>query len=339
MADRNYETFELGDITLERGGKLPSARLAYKTYGELAMDRANAILFPTYFAGTHDANQWLIGDGQALDTARYFVIVPNLFGNGLSSSPSNTPPPHDRARFPDVTMLDNVAAQHRLVTERFGIERLALVTGCSMGAGQVYQWAVSHPDMVERLAPIVGSAHTSPHNQVFLEGLRATLTADSAFEGGEYTAPPRAGLRAFSRVYAGWGLSQAFYRQRLYERLGFDTLEAFLAGMWEGIFADWDANDLLTMLWTWQHADVGQTPGFSGDTRAALSSIQAPTLVMPSETDLIFPPEDEEWSVQHIPDAKLRIIPGIWGHFAAGGNEPEAAAFIDAALRELLASG
>ncbi|MFF3573118.1 alpha/beta fold hydrolase [Nocardia jiangxiensis] len=336
MKVTDHEIFELGEFALG-GIPVPDVRLAYTTYGELAPDAANAIVFPTWFAGTHEANEWLIGAGKALDSDRYFVIVPNLFGNGLSSSPSNTPAPYDRARFPHATMLDNVTAQHRLVTERFGITRLALVLGASMGAGQTYQWAVAHPDMVERIAAITGSPRTSPHNQVFLEGLRAALTADAAFADGDYRTPPRRGLRAFARVYAGWGLSQAFYWERVYAALGFETLEDFLIGVWENNFRDWDANDLLAMMHTWEHADIGRTPGFDGDTRAALASITARTLSMPSRKDLYFPPEDEEWAVQHIPDGELRVIPGIWGHLAGGGADPDAAAFIDAALREHLA--
>jgi homoserine O-acetyltransferase/O-succinyltransferase len=333
----DHHILDLGDLPLVSGTTLPDARLAYATYGELAPDRANAILFPTWFAGTHEANEWLIGPGRALDTDRYFVIAPNLFGNGLSSSPSNTPPPHDRARFPRVSTVDNVAAQHRLVTETFGIERLRLVIGASIGALQAYQWAVSHPGMVERVAAITGASHTSPHNQVFLEGLRAALTADGTFAGGDYTEQPRAGLRAFSRVYAGWGLSQAFYWQRIYELLGYLTIEDFLAGVWEENFAGWDANDLLAMLDTWQRADIGLTPGYVGDTIAALNTITADTMALPSETDLYFRPEDERWAAEHIARSEVRVVPGVWGHLAGGGTEPDAAEFIQAAVRELLA--
>ncbi|MEV4670228.1 MULTISPECIES: alpha/beta fold hydrolase [Actinomadura] len=332
-------TYDLGDFTLQGGATLRGAQLTYETYGDLAADKGNAIVYPTWYSGRHQDNEWLIGEGMALDPARYFIIVPNMLGNGLSSSPSNTPPPYDRARFPHVTMYDNVEAQHRLVTEHFGIERLPLVTGWSMGAGQTYQWAVSHPEMVERIAPFCGSSRTSYHNQVFLEGVKAALTADAAFAEGWYTSPPTRGLRAAARVYAGWGFSQAFYWDRLYERLGYSSLEDFLVGFWEGFFLDdRDANNLLTMLWTWQNADVGRTPGFDGDTKAALASIKARALVMPAEKDLYFPPEDEAWAVQHIPGAELRVIPGVWGHFAGHGSNPEDTAFIDAALKELLAA-
>ncbi len=199
-----YEVFELGDVALGEGATLRGAKLAYKTYGTLNEERTNAIVYPTWYSGRHWENEWLIGEGMALDPREYFIIVPNMLGNGLSSSPSNTPPPYDRARFPRVEVQDNVNVQHRLVTERFGIERLALVTGWSMGAAQTYQWAASYPEMVPKIAPFCGSSKTSLHNIVFLEGVKAALTADDAFEGGWYEKQPVRGLRAMARVYAGW---------------------------------------------------------------------------------------------------------------------------------------
>jgi homoserine O-acetyltransferase len=340
MSDRSeHETFELGDVTLQMGGTLRDAKLAYKTYGRLDADRSNAIVYPTWYSGRHWDNEWLIGEGMALDPSRYFIIVPNMLGNGLSSSPSNTPPPYDRARFPQVTVYDNVQAQHRLVTERFGIEKLPLVTGWSMGAGQTYQWAVSFPDMVERACPFCGSSKTSEHNIVFLEGVKAALTADAAWQYGWYDEQPVRGLRAMARVYAGWGFSQAFYWDRVYLELGYSSLEDFLVGFWEGFFLDGrDANNLLTMLWTWQNGDIGRTPGFDGDHVKALSAIKARTIALPAEKDLYFPPEDEEYAVRHMPNAELRVIPGVWGHFAGGGLNAADTKFIDDVLKDLLAS-
>ncbi len=295
------------------------------------------VLFPTWFAGTHEANEWLIGPGRSLDPERWFVVVPNLFGNGLSSSPSTTAAPYDRDRFPAVSVRDNVAAQHRLVTEVLGIRRLALVLGCSMGALQTYQWAVSHPDMVERALPYCGSSWTSPHNMVFLEGVKAALTADRSFQGGRYESSPRAGLRAFARVYAGWGLSQAFYWQETFRKVGYRSMQEFLSGFWESNFAASDANDLLCMIDTWQRADVGSTAGFGGDRGRALGAITARVLALPSETDLYLPPADEHWASQFIRNGEVRVIPGIWGHLAGGGLDPAAATFIDEAVRTLLA--
>ncbi|GAB2947698.1 alpha/beta fold hydrolase [Nonomuraea fastidiosa] len=333
-----YEIYELPSFHLDGGAVLDPARLAYRTYGELNATRTNAVLFPTWFAGDHTSNEWLIGPGKALDPRKYFIIVPNLFGNGLSSSPSNTPPPHAAADFPTITIRDNVRAQHRLVTEHFGIERLALVLGCSMGALQTYQWAVSHPNMVERALPYCGSPRTSPHNAVFIESLRAALTLDAAFDGGRYQEPPLAGIRAFARIYAGWGFSQAFYWEEAWRRLGFGSREEFVIGFWEANFIGQDANNLLAMLRTWQDADVSGTPGHDGDIEAALGSIQAKLIALPAEKDLYFPPEDEVRAVRHIPNGEVRVIPGIWGHMSGGGANPADAAFIDAAVRELLAA-
>src|SRR5919199_521787 len=187
----DYEVFELGDVQLRPGATLRDAKLAYKTYGTLDEDKNNAIVYPTWYSGQHYDNEWLIGEGMALDPTRYCIIVPNMLGNGLSSSPSNTPPPYDRARFPRVTVHDNVSVQHRLVTERLGIQRLQLVTGWSMGAGQTYQWAVSYPEMVARILPFCGSARARRHKFVFLEGVKAALTADPAWQyGWDYEPTP-----------------------------------------------------------------------------------------------------------------------------------------------------
>jgi len=334
----DYEIFDLGDVPLQRGATLRNARLAYKTYGKLDADKSNVIVYPTWYSGQHRDNEWLIGPGMALDPEKYFIIVPNMLGNGLSSSPSNTPEPYNLSRFPDITLYDNVTLQHRLVTEKFGIERVALVVGWSMGAQQTNQWGCLYPEMVQRIAPFCGSAKTAPHNIVFLEGVKAALTADAAWNGGWYSTPPSKGLRAVGRVYAGWGLSQPFYMQELWRELGFSSLEDFLVGFWEGFFLQKDANNLLAMLWSWQHGDISDNPVFKGDFKKALGAIKARAIVMPAERDLYFPVADNEWEVWHMPNAECRPIPGVWGHFAGGGSSPVDTRFIDAALRELLAT-
>jgi homoserine O-acetyltransferase len=336
----DYEIFELGDVVLQGGATLRGATLAYKTFGKLNARKDNVIVYPTWYSGQHTNNEWLIGQGMALDPDKYFIIIPNMLGNGLSSSPSNTPPPYDRARFPNVTLYDNVTLQHRLVTEKFGIERVALVVGWSMGAQQTFQWGCLYPEMVERIVPFCGSAKTSRHNFVFLEGVKAALTADDAFQGGWYDKLPTKGLRAMARVYAGWGFSQAFYREQLdIKRMGYASLEDFLVGFWEGLFLVRDPNNLLAMLWTWQKGDISANPVFNGNFEKALGAIKAKAIVMPGQTDLYFPPEDSQYEVSHMPNAKYLPIPSIWGHFAGGpGTNPEDVKFLDNVLKELMRS-
>jgi homoserine O-acetyltransferase len=134
----DYQVFELGNVVLQSQMTLREARLAYKTYGVLNSDKSNVIVCPTYFGGQHYELEWFIRPGNALDPSRYFIVIPNMFGNGLSSSPSNMPAPFNFGRYPNVTMTDNVRMQQRLLSEVFGIERIALVTGTSMAGQQTF---------------------------------------------------------------------------------------------------------------------------------------------------------------------------------------------------------
>lgn len=159
MAD-DYETYPLGDFALQHGGTLTDARIAYKTFGNPS---SPAIIYPTWYSGGIGDNVWLIGDDKTLNPSKYFIVIPALFGNGQSTSPSNR---SDLRPFPTVTFYDNIKAQHRLVTEKLDIKHARAVLGWSMGAGQTYQWATQFPGFMDLAVPFCGSAKTSLHNQV-----------------------------------------------------------------------------------------------------------------------------------------------------------------------------
>jgi len=329
------ELFQLGDVTLQSGEVLQNAQLAYVTCGRLSPRGDNAVLFPTYYTGTHRENLAMVGPGRALDPELYFIVIVNLFGNGESSSPSNHAT-QGRAKFPQVSLLDNVNAHWRLL-EQLGISRLALALGWSMGAQQAYHHAALFPERVERLLAVCGSARTSPHNWVFLEGVKAALLADPDFAGGNYKTPPLRGLGAFGRVYAGWAFSQAFFRNKLYERLGHASPEALLAA-WEREHRDYDANDLLCVLGSWQRANIADNPRYQGDLQAALRAIQARAIIMPSSTDLYFPAEDSRLEALQLGRGELRLLESDFGHVAGGPERvAEDTAFVETAIRELLA--
>ncbi len=331
------ELYELGDVVLQSGEVLCSARLAYKTYGELSPGKSNVVVLPTFYTGTHVRNEGFFGPGRAIDPARHFIVSVNMFGNGLSSSPSNTPAPQDGPRFPLITLWDNVACQHRLLTERLGVRQIALVAGWSMAGCQAYQWAAQYPDMVEAILPFCASAKTSPHNFVFLEGVKAALCADQSWNEGNYNSPPIAGLKAFGRVYAGWAFSQTFYREGLYHKLGFDTIEDLLVD-WENDHVDnWDANDLLAKLATWQAGDISANPLYGSDFKKALSSVRARAILMPCTHDLYFPPEDNALEARHMPNAEFRPYNSSWGHCAANpGNDKGFETALEGGIRDLL---
>lgn len=338
MTTRDYELFDLGAFKLQRGATLPGAFLAYKTYGTLASDKNNAVLYPTSYAAHHTDIDWLIGPDRVLDPSRYFIVIPNQLGNGLSTSPSNLPEPHGLGRSPLFTHWDNVHAQKRLLEERFGVTRLALAYGWSMGGQQALHWGAIFPDRVERICAVCTSARTSPHNKVFLEGIRAILTADSAWQGGRFVERPVRAIRAFARVYAGWAMSQAFYRERLWEGAGFSSLEDYLVRAWEGNYLRRNAEDLLSMIETWYQSDVSDNPQYRGDLGKALGAITARSIIMPSTTDLYFTTEDSESETRLMPNAEFRPIQSIWGHRAGNPiQSPEDEGAIRSAVRSLLA--
>jgi len=322
--------FELGDLPLQSGAVLPEAKLAWKSYGTLSPARDNVILYPTSYGAQHPGLEWAIGPESLFDPARWFIVIPNMFGNGRSSSPSNT------EGYPDlVTTADNVAAQGRLLAEVFGVDRLACVYGFSMGAQQAYHWAALAPGAVERAIIVCGSARTSPHNQVFLAALMAILEAAPEHLGdGRFSTEPRAARRAFTRCYAGWAMSQAWYREGLHlSSTGAQTLDAFLDDHWGPGF-QLAAADLYAQLRTWYAGDISANPLYDGDLAAALGAIQARVLLMPSETDLYFPVADNALELASLQEAELQPIPSIWGHVAgAPANLPEERAFLRTAVR------
>jgi homoserine O-acetyltransferase len=309
-------SFELGDLQVEKGGVIRDARLSWRTYGTLSPARDNVIVYPCSYGATHETQEWLIGPDGVLDPERWFVVIPDMFGNGLSSSAST-----DREFPPLVTMADNVHAQHRLLTELFGIDRLAAAYGFSMGAGQAYHWAALYPDFVESAIVVCGSARTSPHNRVFLSGLLRILEAAPEYDGnGRFTAEPVAAKRAFAHVYAGWGLSQDFYRARLFESvLGAPDLDSFLQTDWVDRFAEGAAADQYAQALTWLEADISTS--YDGDLDAALGAITARVLLMPSATDLYFRSADNELELTSLRKAQLVEIPSIWGHRAGSPRD------------------
>jgi len=337
-AERDFDVFEAGNVVLQSGRTFRRMSLAYKTFGRLNADRSNVIVYPTSYAAQHSDIQFMVGEGAALDSSRYFIVIPNLFGNGLSSSPSNTPWPDVGSRYPDVTYFDAVHVQRRMLKEVWGIDKVALVYGWSMGAMQAYHWAALFPQAVERIAVVCGSARCSPHNKVFIEGAMSALTADPAYQDGVFEGQPVRGFRAMGRVYAGWALSQTFYRNELWRVLGASSLEDYLITYWETNFARRNPADLLAQFRTWQNGDISANPLYQGDLSKALGAITARTLLMPGDHDLYFQVDDNRIEMRDLRHAELHPIPSDWGHRAGNPlNQPEDRAFIEAHVKALLA--
>ncbi len=305
--------FALGDLAVERGGTIRDAHVTWQTHGTLNEARDNVIVYPCSYTASHTDLAWLIGPDGILDPTRWFVVVPDMFSNGLSSSASTT------ADYPAVvTIADNVHAQRRLLVEHFGIDRIAAVYGFSMGAVQAYHWAALYPEQVERAIVVCGSARTAVHNQVFLSGLLRILEAAPEHLGdGRFSAEPIAAVTAFAHVYAGWGLSQDFYRAGLHlTALGAPDLQTFIRTDWVESFLQGKAADLYAQALTWYHADISADPRYDGDLVTALAAIRARVLLLPGRTDLYFRVADNAAELPHLQEAQLSPIPSIWGHRA-----------------------
>lgn len=323
--------FVLKNFKTESGVVLPEAHVVYGTYGHLDAAGDNAVLLPSHYMANMKGYGWLIGPGKALDPNKLFLVTSELFGNGRSSSPSNTPEPFHGPRFPVTTIRDNVEAVHELLTTQLHVQHLQAVIGFSMGAQQAFQWAVSYPTYMDRIVATSGTARTYGHGVVRLESQIAAISADEAFKGGDYTTPPVKGLQAFSLVWTAWLFSQEWWHQELWrkEPQHFTALPQVIAYYRDHFIPGADANNLILQMRTWEQNDVGTTPGFGGDVQAALKSIKIPVLYMPSATDLYFPVSDATYEAKFIPRCTLLPIPSLWGHPAGAGATPADEAFLN----------
>jgi homoserine O-acetyltransferase len=337
----DYDLISIGRLDLEEGGTIPDCTLAVATSGELSAARDNAILVTTWYSGTHQIfRDVYIGPEHALDPSRYFIVVVDQIGSGLSTSPHNADGPNAAiamSSFPRVRIGDDVVAQERLLREHFGIDRLQLVMGGSMGAQQTYEWAVRFPDKVLRAAPIAGTAQNTPHDFLFTKSLVEAITSDPGFADGEYKSHTdvEAGLKRHAGIWAVMGLSTEFWKQEVWRLLEFESKESFLEGFLEPYFTVMDPNDLLCMAWKWQRGDVTRHTG--GDLAAALGRITAPTFVMPISEDMFFPVRDCRAEQELVPRSELRIVDDVQGHLALFGVAPTFMPQIDRHLGELLA--
>ena len=327
-------SFVLREFLFQCGVVLPETQIVYQTYGELNSDHTNVILYPTSYGAHHTDVDWLVRPGGILDPTDWFVIMPNMFGNGLSTSPSTCEATAKPGFY--FTHYDNIRAQAELL-DSLGIDQLALIYGWSMGAQQGYYWGALYPDRVQRIAALCGTARTTDHNRIFLYSLRAALKGDPVWNGERFEGIPERGFHTFTQIYASWAASQAYYREKPYLQWGYDSLDDYLLRSWEAGYRRRDPHNLLAMIETWLHCDISDNPVYQGNYAKALGGITAKTLVMPATTDLYFTPEDCEAEAIMIPNSEYCPIPSIWGHRAGNPYQnPEDEAFIKQAVDELL---
>ncbi|GKT52193.1 homoserine O-acetyltransferase [Colletotrichum spaethianum] len=313
--------FDLPNFVFTDGTSLPLARLAYLDINSTAPKVA---LIPTCFKGTLQST--LNFSSGALQNHRIIVVA--LFGNGESSSPSNTP------SFPaSLDYRDCVRAQHALLAH-LGIDVVDVILGFSMGGQTTYHWAVMYPAMVRNAVIICSSARTSGHNRQFLEGPSAALENAVDYTGKPQDYAPR-GVRAFGKAYSAWLTSAEWFDQHLYKDMGYDSLRAWDMDTTGSRYDGWYPNNLLVKLRMWQNGDVGVFTD-SGGLDEALKRIEARVLLMPCQTDQYFRPDASEREVNMLKKASLKVIQSVWGHLAGAGSNPADVKWMDEQITAFL---
>lgn len=333
--DSPHQFYEVGDFQLESGEVIKDFKLCYVTHGTLNKDKSNAILVCTALTGNHHRLDFLIGPGKALDTSKYFIIVADAIGNGLTTSPSNSAS-QPGMQFPRFTIRDMVQSQYRLLTEHLGIDHLVAVIGPSMGGMQALQWAVSYPDFMDSVIALVPLFRTPSWTVLWLEITRKAIMLDPNWNNGAYTTFPEQGVRLWRDILNFLiARTPSWYHYQFPEPL--DVLP-WLKAQEDALLQAFHPVDYIYQTWAYENHDISKTPGMNGDMVKALRAIKAKTLIMVGVNDLLNPENEVLELAKYIRDVRCVTInpQSISGHLAASGVIPADVEFIDQEVRDFL---
>ncbi len=311
------------DFELESGERLRAVEIAWRRWGTLNATGDNAILICHALTGSADADDWwpgLIGPGQALDPAKHFIVCSNVLGGCYGTSGPLHAHPADGepwgSRFPQFTIRDMVHLQARLL-EHLGVRRLQLVLGPSLGGMQVLEWAASFPERVQAIAPIGVSGRHSAWCIGISEAQRQAIYADPDWRDGRYAAGqgPARGL-AVARMFAMCSYrSRENFQQRFGRSLQPDSavfsVESYLRYQGSKLVHRFDANTYVRLTQAMDSHDVARG---RGDYRGVLEQLDLPALVVSVDSDILYPPCEQEELARHLPQARYRQLQTPAGH-------------------------
>ncbi|MGA9063449.1 MAG: alpha/beta fold hydrolase [Terracidiphilus sp.] len=311
---------DLGVCKLANGQEITGCRLGYRTWGALNADRSNAVLFPTWFSGSSANLAGFVGADKLIDPSKYFGIAVDALGNGVSSSPSNSPTQHG-PNFPAFTVQDMVNAEYRLVTETLHLTHLHAVIGISMGGQQTFEWMVDYPGFMDEAIPILGSPRPDSRDLLLYRTDMDAVKSDPAWRDGRYTRPPTASV---AELIWQLNLTTPANFARAYSRAAFD--ENYAKWRTNGI-RPFDANDWVAQLSAVLHLDVAH----GGSLEDAAKRVRAKVLVVSSARDHMVNPEPPLHFARLV-GARTIVLQGDCGHLA---NRCEAAT-LDSQVRAFL---
>ena len=294
----------------EAGPELENVKIGYVTYGKLNVAKSNAVLLvPGTSSGRHWADDY-VGSGKMYDTDKYFFIGVDVIGGGNSSQPSDGL----GMKFPRYTIRDMVRTEYELVTNGLGLSSLLAVAGPSMGSFQGVEWGINYPTFMKGLVLIVPAARSDQHFHAIVDAVTGMITLDPAYKDGMYDQNPTEGIKRAGMIYFPWLFSDE-YLQTL------KTPEQYQIGLMAfgtGWSKTWDANALVIRYEASRNHDASAPYG--GDMKAALSRVQAKTLLLTSQTDRTIPAYLSRELFAGVKDAQYVEIPTIRGHL--GGAAP-----------------
>jgi homoserine O-acetyltransferase len=317
------------DVVLESGAVLPTLDVAFRSWGRLNSAADNVVVVCHALTGTADADAWwgpLFGPGRALDPDHDFIVCANVLGGCYGSSGPVTEAPDGRpygARFPRITVRDQVEAQRRLL-DALGVRGVRLVIGGSMGGLQALEWALLDA-RVQAVASIAASGRHSPWCIAWSEAQRQAITADAKFAGGHYDLadPPRAGLAAARAVAMltyrtagslaaryGRALGSAVFGERS-KRPHEPAVAGWLSHHGDRLNERFDANTYLRLIDAMDSHDLGRG---RGGFEAACARLAQPALVVSIPEDALYVPADQHELVAALPDAELATLDSSHGH-------------------------
>lgn len=299
---------ELGRCPLAGGGVIEPCRIGYRTFGTLDAGKSNAVLFPTWFTGNSAALLDMVPD-KLIDTKRFFLILVDALGDGVSSSPSNSKT-QPRLTFPTFTVRDMVEAQRRMAREVFGIERFHTVAGISMGGMQAFEWAVAHPEAMDRLVTIVGTPQLTAQDLLLWSSELHALDGSVAFAHGDYRGRPA--IPVVQDIH--W--LNAFTPAHRVAETSRDKFPAWLREI-EGI-TSFDWNDWHRQLEAMLTHDVVASNGLTSLEEAARRVTARALVVVATEDHMVNPTTSRDFAKAMGGRARFVSYPSDCGHFVTG---------------------
>ena len=298
-------------FTFENGAEVAGLKVGYATHGKLNTARDNVVLL---VPGTSNNLHWadgMLGPGKAYDAERYFFISTDAIGGGTSAQPGDGL----GTAFPRYTIRDMVRAEHAMVTEGFGLDRLLAVAGPSMGSFQGVEWGINYPDFMKGLVLIVPAARSDAHFGSIVETLTAMITSHSGYQSGAYRTNPVEAIRNGGLVYFPWIYSDDYIRT-LTDAASHRAAMTAIGNQWA---ENWDANSILWRYNASRNHDASKP--FGGDMRMALARIKAKCLLLVATTDRTIPAYLSRELYEGLDEAEWVDVPTIYGHL--GGSRPQ----------------